>query len=165
MTTVISHYFRNPALEDIIDDVFITDERMERESAMYRIMRDDFKDPFKDIEQDYADVNIELIKKLLAEDSLTEDTEEEEEQKPGNQKKNNKKKKSKIKDSETDWKQEKRSYVPGIRKLQFNFPRRSCLTKPQHIMCLRVLSKLFSNEQKGLNKEEQLELESYIVCK
>jgi len=145
----------------MIDDVFIEDERLERESAMHRIMRDEFRDPFEDIEQDYANVNMELIKKYLAEDPFT-DTEEEEEQKTNDKKRNRKKR-----NIDTDCKQtqEKNPYVPGIRKLPFNFPKRSCLTKVQHSMCLRALLKLFNNEQKGLSKEEQLDLESYIVCK
>ncbi|EFN68808.1 NMDA receptor-regulated protein 2 [Camponotus floridanus] len=144
----------------MIDDVFIEDERLERESAMHRIMRDEFRDPFEDIEQDYANVNMELIKKYLAEDPLT-DTEEEEEQKT-NDKKRNRKRKLKNIDSDCKQTQEKNPYVPGIRKLPFNFPKRSCLTKIQHSMCLRALLKLYNNEQKGLSKEEQLDLESYI---
>ncbi|XP_070158284.1 uncharacterized protein [Polyergus mexicanus] len=150
----------NPALEDIIDDVFIKDERLERESAMYRIMRDDFTDPFEDIEQDYANVNMELIQKFLSEDPLT-DSEEEEEQKTDDKKRNRKKK-----NVDTDYKQnqEKRPYLPGIRKLPFNFPRRSCLTKAEQNMCLRVLLK-FNNKRKELSKEEQSEMESYIALK
>lgn len=158
--TVIIQYCRNPALEDIIDDVFIRDERLERESAMYRIMRDDFTDPFEDIEQDYANVNMELIQKFLSEDPLT-DTEQEEEQKIDDKKKNRKKKNVDI---DCKQNQDKRPYLPGIRKLPFNFPKRSCLTKAQQIMCLRVLLKLSNNKQKELSKEEQLEMESYIVC-
>lgn len=127
---------------------------------MYRIMRDDFTDPFEDIEQDYANVNMELIQKFLSEDPFT-DSEEEEEQKTDDKKRNRKKK-----DIDIDCKQnqEKRPYLPGIRKLPFNFPKRSCLTKAEQNMCLRVLLK-FSNKRKELSKEEQSEMESYIVCK
>lgn len=146
----------------MIDDVFIDDERLEREGAMYRIMRDEFNDPFEDIEQDYANVNMELIKKYLAEDPFT-DTEEEEKQET-NGKKGKIRKKRNI-DTDCKQTQEKNLYVPGIRKLPFNFPKRSCLTKVEHNMCLRALLKLFNNEQKGLSKEEQTDLESYIVCK
>lgn len=159
----------NPALEDMIDDVFITDERMERESAMYKIMRDDFTDPFKDIEEDYANVNIELIKELLTEDSLT-NTEDEEEKNikdqklKNNKKKNSKKTNNKKQDDEIDCKKEKRPYVPGIRKSQYYFPRRSCLTKPQHTMCLHVISTLLNSKQM-LSKEEQLEMDTYLALK
>lgn len=137
---------------------------MERESAMYKIMRDDFTDPFKDIEQDYANVDIELIKELLDEDSLSDTEKEEEEENINNQKKNIRKTNNKKQNDETDCKEERRPYVPGIRKSRYNFPRRSCLTKPQHTMCLRVFSTLLSSKQM-LSKTEQLDLDSYLVCK
>ncbi|XP_072767674.1 uncharacterized protein [Anoplolepis gracilipes] len=151
----------NPALEDIIDDVFINDERMERESAMYRIMRGDFTDPFEDIEQDYADVNMELIQKFLAEDPFT-DTEEEEQKETNSGKRNRKKTNTEhncYKQTQKD-----KLYVPGIRKLSFNFPKTSCLTMNQHCMYLDVLLKL-GREQKSLSKEEQRMQQSYIELK
>lgn len=136
-------HYRHPALEDIIDNVFIKDERMERESAMYRIMNGNFTNPFEDIESEYADVNVELIKKYLHEDDeISSDTEDE-----GNSHKQ----------------EHTRSYVPGIRKLGFHFPRQSHLNKAQQAMCLRVLLRLSNSEKKGMNEEERRELQEYMV--
>lgn len=139
----MSHHYRHPALEDIVDNVFINDERMERESAMYRIMNNNFPNPLENIESEYADINVELIKKYLHEDGeISTDTE----------------------DEDNSHKQEQgRPYVPGIKKLPFNFPRRSHLTKAQQAMCLRVLLKLSNNEKKGMNEKERKELEEYMV--
>ncbi|KAL0116753.1 hypothetical protein PUN28_009992 [Cardiocondyla obscurior] len=136
--------FRNldwhPPLDDMIDNVFINDTRMEAESAMYRIMNDNLINPFEDIENEYADVNVELIKKYLCEDA---ETGMENESQPG----------VKI----------KRPYVPGIRTLPFNFPRYSHLNMDQHAMCLRVLLKLSSNENKMISEEERQEFEEYMA--
>ncbi|XP_024869019.1 uncharacterized protein LOC112452837 [Temnothorax curvispinosus] len=147
--------FRNldwyPALEDMIDNVFIRDERMERESAMYRIMNDCFTDPFDDIKSDYADVDVELIKKYLREDGevLSSDTEDKDEQE--------------VEHGSNTRVQKHKFYVPGIRKLPFYFPKRSRLNKEQQTMCLRVLLRLSSNERKGMNDEERKELQEYMA--
>ncbi|XP_012231570.1 uncharacterized protein [Linepithema humile] len=133
----------HPTLEDLIDDVFIRDERMQDESAMYKILTDCFKDPFEDIESEYAEVDVEQIKQLSDDIDISVDMEEE---------------KFKNKDSV----QEEKSYVPGIRKLPFNFPRRSCLSKPQQAMCLRVLLKL-STKEYMLTDVQRAEMEAYMA--
>lgn len=151
---VLPRHCRHPALEDIIDNVFIKDERMERESAMYRLMNDCFTNPFGDIDNEYADVNVDLIKKYLHEDGeVSTDTEDEDLQV---------KKEVKHGDNSSMQKQEK-PYVPGIKKLPFYFPRRSHLDKAQQTMCLRVLLRLSSYERKGMNETERKELEEYMV--
>lgn len=154
LIVILSHHCRHPALEDIIDNVFIKDERMESESAMYRLMNDNFTNPFEDINNEYADVNVELIKKYLYEDGEVSTTTEDEDSQV--------KEEVKHGDNSSMQKQEK-PYVPGIRKLPFYFPRRSHLDKAQQIMCLRVLLKLSSNEKTGMNETERKEFEEYMV--
>ena len=36
-------------MEDIIDEKFVTEERLQNESAMYRILNGIFQDPFQDL--------------------------------------------------------------------------------------------------------------------
>jgi len=200
----------------MIDNVFISDERLERESAMYRIMTDSFTDPFEDIENDYADVDIELIKKYLREDGeeVSSDIEDENQQevKDGDNSCMEEQETSCVKEQETSCMEEQetscvkeqetscmeeqkifcveeqetscveeqeiscveeqetscveeqeKSYVPGIRKLSFCFPRRSHLDKIQQAMCLRVLLRLSNNEKKKMNMKERKELNQYMV--
>jgi len=168
----------------MIDNVFISDERLESESAMYRIMTDSFTDPFEGIESDYADVDIELIKKYLREDGeeVSSDTEDESQQevKDGDnpcmeeQETSCVKEQgiSCVKEQETSCMEEQgpfcveeqeKSYVPGIRKLLFHFPKRSRLDKIQQAMCLRVLLRLSNNEKKKMNIKEKKELNQYMV--
>lgn len=141
---ILSYRCRHPALEDMIDNVFVRDERMEHESAMYRIMCDSFKNPFEDILNDYADVNIKQIKKYLREDD--------EEVSPDSE------------DENSYMKNERRSYVPGIRKVPFNYPRVSRLNKAQQAICLNVLLRL-SNNEKIINEKQRKEFQEYMVTK
>ncbi|KAL6264947.1 hypothetical protein P5V15_005043 [Pogonomyrmex californicus] len=136
----------NPLMEDLIDNVFINDERMENESAMYKILNDNFKDPFEGIECEYTEVNVELIKQYLCEDNEDISTDIEEE---------NCEPKNNV--------QKHKSYVPGIRILPFYFPRRSWLDSDQQAMCLRVLLRLSSNTNKKLDKKEKMEFEHYMT--
>jgi len=200
LLNVISHCCRHAPLEDMIDNVFISDERLERESAMYRIMTDSFTDPFEGIESDYADVDIELIKKYLREDGeeVSSDIEYENQQevKDGDNSCMEDQETSCVKEQgiscveeqetscvkeqgifcveeqETSCMEEQqtscveeqeKSYVPGIRKLSFCFPRRSRLDKIQQAMCLRVLLRLSNNEKKKMNIKERKELNQYMV--
>lgn len=124
---------------------------MERESVMYKIMTDNFTNPFEGIESEYADVNLELIKKYLHEDGeVSTDTEDEDQQED--------------KDGDNSHMQEKeKPYVPGIRSSSFYFPRRSRLDRAQQAMCLRVLLRLSNNEKKRMNNYERKEFEQYMV--
>lgn len=146
---ILLHCCRHPALEDMIDPVFIRDERMERESAMYKIMNDCFTDPFEDIECEYADVNVQLIERYLREEGELP-MENKDQQKVKNE-------------DNFDMKEEEKSYVPGIRKLSFYFPRKSHLDKAQQAMCLRVLLRSHNAERKSINEEERTELQTYMV--
>ncbi|XP_011859215.1 PREDICTED: little elongation complex subunit 2-like isoform X3 [Vollenhovia emeryi] len=147
--------FRNldwhPALEDMIDNVFIRDERMERESAMYKIMNDNFKNPFENIESEYADVDVELIKKHLFEDGEVFADSQDEEQ-------------VKHEDS-SSMQEQKKLYVPGIRVSPVPFPRKSELTMAQQAMCLRVLLRFSSIERGPMNEKEREEYEEYMTLK
>ncbi|XP_011708117.1 PREDICTED: little elongation complex subunit 2-like isoform X1 [Wasmannia auropunctata] len=143
-----------PALEDLIDNVFIRDERMERESAMCRILTDTFTDPFENIESEYDDANVELMKKYLLEDGVDLYKKEREEAQKAEEQKD-----------ENNSSVLERSYVPGIRRLSTYFPRRSHLDKAEQAMCLRVLLRLADTEKKKLTDEEKKELQQYMALK
>ncbi|XP_011859214.1 PREDICTED: little elongation complex subunit 2-like isoform X2 [Vollenhovia emeryi] len=135
----------------MIDNVFIRDERMERESAMYKIMNDNFKNPFENIESEYADVDVELIKKHLFEDGEVFADSQDEEQ-------------VKHEDS-SSMQEQKKLYVPGIRVSPVPFPRKSELTMAQQAMCLRVLLRFSSIERGPMNEKEREEYEEYMTLK
>lgn len=142
-------FTRNPPLEDLIDDTFINDRRLEKESVMHRIMTGTFTDPFKNIDEDYKDVNTDLMK------DMDSDLGEE-----GN---------DCIEKNETEKeyqsKQEKKikPYVPSIVKPIFKFPRRSKLSKEQQAMCLRVLLRFSESDKPKLTQTEREELQKYMV--
>lgn len=58
----VSYHFRNLPLENLIDDVFISDERLERDSATHKLLNGTFTDPFKDIEEDCTEINLDALK-------------------------------------------------------------------------------------------------------
>lgn len=129
-----------------MDNVFITDERMQRESLMYKVINDCVDDPLEDIESEYAEVNVDLIKQFCNDidmDAIDERGET-------------------IK--KKDFTQEEQNYIPGIRKLPFNFPKRSCLSKQEQAMCLRVLLKL-SGKEPTLTDVQRSEMEAYMVSR
>ncbi|KAG7205175.1 hypothetical protein KM043_018266 [Ampulex compressa] len=139
----------NPPLEDILDDVFINEERLERESVMHRIITNNFVDPFKDINEDYKGVNIEFIK--------SQNT--------------RKKKNKKCKDATVDVTGitpvehkalERKPYVPGILKPSFKFPRTSKLDKSQQNICLRVLIRFSESDKPEIGEMERKELKCYM---
>lgn len=156
LIVILLPYCRHPPLEDLIDNVFIRDERMERESAMYKILTGNFTDPLEDIENEYANVDIELVKKYLREDGEVLTDSEDDNQLEINQQEAKNEDNSRMQEQE-------RSYVPGIRKLSFGFPRKSRLDKAQQAMCLRVLLRLSDNEKKSMSDEERKEFEQYMV--
>lgn len=117
---------------------------MERESAMYRIMNDEFTNPLADIESEYAEVDLELIQKYLREDNISVPEDEDDQEVAHGSKK-------------------EKPYVPGIRKQPFYFPRRSRLDKSQQAMCLRVLLRLHSDNKKAMTEQERKELQEYMV--
>ncbi|KYN40421.1 NMDA receptor-regulated protein 2 [Trachymyrmex septentrionalis] len=156
LIVILLLYCRHPLLEDLIDNVFIRDERMERESAMYKILTGNFTDPLEDIDNEYANVDLELVKKYLREDGEVLTDSEDDNQLEVNQ--------QEIKsESNSRMQEQERPYVPGIRKLSFGFPRKSSLNKAQQAMCLRVLLRLSNNEKKSMSDEERKEFEQYMA--
>ncbi|XP_076762937.1 uncharacterized protein LOC143430509 [Xylocopa sonorina] len=132
----------NPLLEDIIDNNFINEERLEKESVMHRIMTGNFTDPFKDIEDDYKDVKIDLIQNILPELVEKNDTNE--------------------LDENGEPIEAKKPYIPGIVKPGFRFPCRSKLNKEQQAICLRVLLRFSARNMPKMTQTEREELQIYM---
>ncbi|KAK1129044.1 hypothetical protein K0M31_020177 [Melipona bicolor] len=128
----------NAPLEDLIDNTFISEERLEKESVIYKILTGNFKDPFKNIEEDCKDVEIDLMKD--ADPDLNE-----------------------MK-KECEVKQVKKinRYVPGSFKPIFKFPKKSKLNKEQQAMCLRVLLRFSKSNKPKLTQKEREELKKYM---
>lgn len=153
---------------------------MKTESAMYKILIGNFKDPFKDIEDDYAKVDLNLIKEFGGDlslsdedDSINEEKQDEQDTKSSGKKQTKnipKKNNSTPGEKENNFVQERkenvqRPYIPGIRKPPSPYPRQSHMNKIQHAVCLRVLLQSFSNQKKGMSVDERKEFESYMVNK
>lgn len=143
-------FIRNPPLEDILNNTFIDEERLEKESVMHRIMTGNFNDPFKNMEDDYKNVKTDLMKDMHSDmdeenkDDNTKTTEEGKKIQPN---------------------QEDRSYVPGIVRVLFQFPRMSKLNKEQQAMCLRVLLRFSESNKPKITQAEREELQTYMVNK
>ncbi|XP_032680871.1 uncharacterized protein LOC116848663 [Odontomachus brunneus] len=155
----------NVPLENLIDDVFISDERIQRDSATYQIINGIFKDPFDNIEEDYTEVNTQLLKcfnenvsdldKDEDEENFTiKEQEEQHEQNTKNLQKHQKKQ---------EIVNNKKSYIPGIKKQPINFPRKSSLNCEQQATCTRALLRLLSNQIISISAEEKTELEHYMA--
>nr|XP_034194175.1 uncharacterized protein LOC117610656 isoform X2 [Osmia lignaria]XP_034194176.1 uncharacterized protein LOC117610656 isoform X2 [Osmia lignaria]XP_034194177.1 uncharacterized protein LOC117610656 isoform X2 [Osmia lignaria]XP_034194178.1 uncharacterized protein LOC117610656 isoform X2 [Osmia lignaria] len=138
-----------PPLEDILDNTFFSAERLEKESVMYRIMNGNFIDPFKGIEEDYNNVDINLIKSIDPELNK-EDTD--------NEITTNDTKK----ESQLQQKKDVKPNVPGITKPIFRFPKKSKLNAAQHAMCLRVLLRFSEADKPKLTPIEREELQTYL---
>lgn len=128
-------------MEDLIDNTFVNERRLEKESVMYRIMTGNFKDPFKDIEEDYKNVKIYLMK-----DADLDLSKMEKEYEPKHTKKT-------------------KCYIPGIVKPMFKSLKKSKLNKEQQAMCLRVLLKFSKSDKPKLTQIERKELKVYMVLK
>ncbi|KAK9303829.1 hypothetical protein QLX08_004567 [Tetragonisca angustula] len=128
----------NAPLEDLIDNTFINEERLEKESVIYKILTGNFKDPFKNIEEDYKDVEIDLMKDADPDSNEMK--------------------------KECEVKQIKRinDYVPGSLKPIFKFPKKSKLNKEQQAMCLKVLLRFSKSDKPKLTQIEKEELQKYM---
>ncbi|CAD1469788.1 unnamed protein product, partial [Heterotrigona itama] len=135
----------NAPLEDLIDNTFISEERLEKESVTYKILTGNFKDPFKNIEEDYKDVEIDLMK------DVDPDLNEMEKECETNVFEKNVKQVKKI-----------NHYVPGSFKSIFKFPKKSKLNKEQQAMCLRVLLRFSKSDKPKLTQTEREELQKYM---
>ncbi|XP_016920929.1 uncharacterized protein LOC108003276 [Apis cerana] len=145
------HIDWNCPLEDIIDDTFINEERLEKESVMHRIMTGNFTDPFKNIEEDYQNVKINLIKDI--DPDLNEESNNDIEINEGE------------KECESKQINKVKCYVPGIVKSIFKFPKKSLLDKEQQAMCLRVLLRFSKSGKPKLTRREREELQKYMDLK
>ncbi|XP_017789945.1 PREDICTED: uncharacterized protein LOC108572256, partial [Habropoda laboriosa] len=125
----------------------INEERFEKESVMHRIMSGNFTDPFQNIEEDYKDIKMDLMK---ANDfNLNEEDKDDD--------------KINTVDKECQSKQtKKKCYVPGIVKPIFKFPNQSKLTREQQAMCLRVLLRFSESDKPKLTQKEKEELKNYM---
>lgn len=56
--------------ENIVDNKFIENGSLERNSSAYKILSGNFIDPFKDLDEEYANVDKELIEHLVKDDPL-----------------------------------------------------------------------------------------------
>ena len=123
----------------MIDNTFINEERLEKESVIYKILTGNFKDPFKNIEEDYKDVEIDLMKDADPDSNEMK--------------------------KECEVKQIKRinDYVPGSLKPIFKFPKKSKLNKEQQAMCLKVLLRFSKSDKPKLTQIEKEELQKYMV--
>lgn len=129
---------------------------------MHRILADSFTDPFKDMEEDYAAVDIEKIKLLSGDIDIDDDEEEEEDEQTIEDINKDKKDNTKQK-NDCVYNRQKRTYIPGLKKQSSNYPRMSRLNETQHAVYLRALLRLLSSEKKPITKEEKQELEMYMV--
>ncbi|XP_046473537.1 little elongation complex subunit 2 isoform X1 [Neodiprion pinetum] len=132
-----------PPLEDMIDDVFIHEERLKNESAMYRIMQGVFTDPFTDFESDDDD------------DRDKDDGSSSDNDSDGVRVAGKESKRPPLTVKKWEW-------VPGLEKPPFQFPRLSVLTKEEHAICLKVLKQFSGSEKPQMNQQNRSELEQYM---
>ncbi|XP_017889972.1 uncharacterized protein LOC108630910 isoform X2 [Ceratina calcarata] len=140
----------NPPLEDMLENTFIDEERLEKETVMYKIITGNFTDPFKDIEADYEHVNIDSMKGDIPDLNDHESTEETE---------------MEIEESKQPVsKQPKISkhYVPGIVKSIFKPTKKSTLNDTQQAMCLKVLLRFSESSKPKLTQAEREDLQKYV---
>lgn len=170
----VSYGSRNVPLENLIDDVFIKDERMQKDSAMYQIMNGTFQDPFINIENDYIEINSQVLENFyenvcdLDEDNdeingIKNEDKEEFQIKQKSEKEQHKPNTEKLQKREKI--NNKKPYIPGMKKLPFYFPRKSSLNSDQQAMCTRVLLQMFSGQKVPTSTKEKAELENYMVNK
>ncbi|XP_017759258.1 PREDICTED: uncharacterized protein LOC108550120 [Eufriesea mexicana] len=136
-------------LEDLIDATFINGERLEKESVMHKIMTGNFVDPFKNIEEDYKNIELNLLKDIDPDikEEINNDNEIIVKQKW---------------DCEHEDTQKVKAYVPGIVKAIFKFPKKSKLDKEQQAMCLRVLLRFSESDKPKITKAQREELQKYL---
>lgn len=134
----------------MLDNTFINHERLGKESVMHKIMAGTFADPFKNIEDDYKDIKPHLMGDIESETDTGDNGDDTETTKVG--KGNESKKAKKMK-----------SYVPGIVKPIFKFPKMSKLNKEQQAMCLRVLLRFSESDKPKITQTEREELQNYMV--
>nr|XP_050853419.1 little elongation complex subunit 2-like isoform X1 [Vespula vulgaris] len=136
----------NPSLNDILDDVFINEERLTRESVMYRLLHGNFVNPFDNMDEDYEAVKIDMI---------SEDPNSQEENK------NN----VMVNDISQKELKEKKIYVPGLVKRPCKFPKMSELNIEEQHACLRTLLTFSTSEKPNLTAKDKKDLAIYFSLK
>lgn len=134
---LIQFIYRFPSLNDVVDDEFVDTERLERESIMYRTLKDTLTDPFDNIDDDYLN--------KVTDDDIKDAIEEMRKPKGG---KNKKKKPLKACVVEEKKPAQARVYIPGKYKAKnIIFPKSSVLNTEQHAFCLKVFAKISQNQK------------------
>ncbi|XP_015118820.1 uncharacterized protein LOC107042333 [Diachasma alloeum] len=140
----------NPSINDIIDDEFINGERLERESAMYKILRGNFTDPFADIHEDFLD--------LVSKADIDANEQEKERKKLVINEESPKEESEKNIVEEV---KKHAKYYPGISRAKAKFPRWSSLTEKQHAACVRVLLQFSAPGKPDISKINREDLDTY----
>lgn len=144
-------FFRNPPLEDMLETRFVNNDRLQSISAMYRLLRGTFSDPFEDLHEDYADlVTAEMTDQIKAE-------EKEKKQKAAS------KKAPASKAKNNDPVPVKTGYVPGMPKRWIKYPRLSSLYTNQQELCVRVMLRFSGSQKPEISPAEKSELQTYMV--
>ncbi|XP_074107925.1 uncharacterized protein LOC141533124 [Cotesia typhae] len=134
----------NPPTSDVVDEVFINEDRLESTSVMYQLIREMLVDPTKEVYKKYIDKitpdDIKTYKAMIA--KLTAE-------------KNLKRRKKEGDDSVEQEIESPRSYVPGMpKKLDIRFPRPSNLTAEQQALGVKIYT--------NLSQMKKPELEAYM---
>ncbi|XP_012275957.1 uncharacterized protein LOC105697317 [Orussus abietinus] len=145
-----------PALDDIVDNVFINEDRLKREGTMYKIMLGEFKDPFAMGDSD-SDVTEETLEEM--EVNFKKDITEGETPNVSN---NKKRSIGKMLNDATMPQESKKDYVPGVVKCDFKFPRYSTLNVDEHALCLRVILRFSGSEKPEVTQTTRQELNTYM---
>ncbi|CAG5076583.1 Similar to ICE2: Little elongation complex subunit 2 (Bos taurus) [Cotesia congregata] len=114
----------NPPTSDVVDDVFINEDRLKSTSVMYQLIREMLVDPTKDAYKKYIDKitpdDIKIYKAMMAKQNVE---------------KNLKRRKKEADNSVEQEMELPRGYVPGVpKKLDIRFPRSSSLTAEQQAL-------------------------------
>ncbi|XP_012260230.2 little elongation complex subunit 2-like isoform X2 [Athalia rosae] len=125
----------HPPIEDMIDNVFVNEQRMKDESVIYKILNGAFTNPLAELESDDG----EEVEENSKSGSLDP---------------------KKLSDNQPNTPM-KKPWVPGVVKAPFLFPRTSNLSKNQQAICLRVLLLFSGHEKPEMNQQSRNELELY----
>ncbi|XP_035719890.1 little elongation complex subunit 2-like [Vespa mandarinia] len=136
----------NPSLNDILDDVFINEERLTRESVMYRLLHGNFVNPFDNMDEDYEAVKMDVIS---------------EDQNSQEKNKNN----ATVNDILQQELKEKKVYVPGLVRRPCKFPKTSELNIEEQQACLRTLLTFSASEKPNLTVNDKKDLAVYFNFK
>lgn len=142
----------------MIDNEFVNVERLEQDSAMYRLMYGTFTDPMKDLHEDFlSSITPENINhaKLHAQEVA---------QTMREQAASTAAAKSQGPQVDVIQPELKRCYVPAVYKPPFRLPRVSSLTREQQALCLKIILNFSRNcKPENLSAADKEELKTYLV--